>query len=541
MNVIDHQQFNPQQREAIDSSDRLILCLAGAGAGKTKTLLARIERLIKDGVPPTSILALTFTNAAAFEMKERYKKLPGIDLSHGTPEFRTFHSFCYSLIIKDRNVRTRLGYTKIPEVCDDNTMKEIKTKVKLQLRCKLTDAELDNDIDLPRAKAEEKKLYQKALIKEIKNRNVITFDIMCYTVCELFEKNEECIEQYKQKYTYLFIDEMQDSDRRQFKFIASFPATTHCYCCADALQNIYQFRGCTNEYVKLLSSPKSGWKVIKLYKNYRSTTNICNFANKFSTYANDEYRIAMEGQRDGEDPEIIYGAHSTYDEPVDPVHLQLLIDKLSSSKNECAILCRTNKECNAVKSALSSAGIQFSARTKSTDTLNYLNSSLNNEYMLDWLATKLDPKEYGDYIRLAAQLDNPDLRWFLSVYGNHDKINKPAKKIIEIRNITSTSDSPESKFNKIVSLLRIKSKCTFLGDETSTNKEIVESIRDQIQEQQESQIYVGTIHSSKGLEYDTVYVMGVNDTMFQLGSEEMNNLYYVAITRAKNHLTIFRR
>lgn len=533
-------ELNEQQHEAVYSNNRTILCLAGAGAGKTKTLIARVERLVKEGVDPNSILCLTFTNAAAFEMKERFKKLPGIDLSHGVPEFRTFHGFCYSLIVKNSDVRSRLGYSKIPELCDDARMKEIKKAVKLKIGCTLTDAELDNDVPLSRKDQDQKDLFRKALIKEIKKENVITFDMMCYNVCELFVKNDPCVDHYKKRYTYLQVDETQDSDPKQFKFIGSFPATTHFFLVGDVLQSIYQFRGCTNEFIKQIAV-NPNWKIIKLYKNYRSTIEICEFANKFSRYSKDEFRIPMEGQRHGDPVEVIYGSRSTFNEPVDTDHLRILIEKIKENKVESAVLCRTNKECAAVKSALTDEGIEFSARTKSTDAINILESALSNEYMLEWLSTKLEAKDYGDYIRLAAQVDNPDLRWFLSKYGNTSAIKPSVDKVVAIRNITATSDSPSSKFEQITKLLRSKTKCKFKGDDTWTNSQIVKDIRDQLQEIADCQLYVGTIHSSKGLEYDTVYVMGVDDKMFQLGSEDMNNLFYVAVTRPKNHLVVFRR
>jgi DNA helicase II / ATP-dependent DNA helicase PcrA len=533
--------YNKQQLQAINSNSRTILCLAGAGAGKTATLLGRIERQVREGVDPRSILALTFTNAAAFEMKERYKQLPGVDFDKGIPEFKTFHGFCYSLIIKDIAVRNRLGYVDIPEVCEDAQMKEIRARVKLAIDCKLSDAILDNDnVILSKSDEDMKKLFKKALIKELRKENVITFDIMCYNVCELFERNAPEVEKYKQKYRYVVVDEFQDSDLRQIKFLNSFPPTTNFWLCADALQNIYAFRGTSNKYVKQLSI-LPGWEVIKLFKNYRSTIQICEFANKFSRYASDDYRITMEGQREGDKVEVIYGSNSSYNHPVDLDHLSILVDKLRENKRETAILCRTNKECGAVRAELAQAGIQFTSRTKSTDHVNLLDSALSNEYMLEWLSTKLDGKEYSDYVRMAAQVDNPDIRWFLNTYSRNDKIKLAADKVIEIRTIAASKDSPSEKFNKITKMLRVKTKCEFLGDEHTTSKEVVESIREQVQQLEEAQIYVGTIHSSKGLEYDTVYIMGVNDTMFRLGTEEMNNLYYVALTRAKNHLTIFRR
>lgn len=534
-------ELNEQQFQAVNSNDPRILCLAGAGAGKTKTLVSRIIRLIKDGVDPSSILSLTFTNAAAFEMKERYGKAIGPDIVKGLPEFRTFHSFCYSLIVKDKDVRERIGYLSIPEICDDSTLKEIKESVKLTIGCKLSEKELDDSCVLLNKKDKEmRELYKKALRKEIKKRNVITFDIMCYNVCELFEKNDPCILKYKEKYKYIQVDEAQDSDPKQFRFVSSFPATTNFFFCADALQNIYQFRNCTNEFVKTLAASPD-WTTIKLYKNYRSTINICEFANKFSTYASDEYRITMEGFRTGDDVEVIRGSYSSYNQPVDEDHLNQLIEKIKEHPAETAVLCRTNRECGCVKAALSEAGIECSSSNKTKHVLNYLESALSNSYMLDWLPSLLESKDYGDYIRLSSIEGTIDIQWFLRIFGDRPKVKKAAEKIVEIRNIAKEDIGLEEKFNKIVKILRIKSSSTFDKEKMDSPANIVKELRDIAEEKEDSKIYVGTIHSSKGLEYDTVYVMGVDDKMFQLGSEEMNNLYYVAMTRAKNHLIIFRR
>lgn len=824
--------LNEQQLEAATCDDRTILCLAGAGAGKTHTMLSRIERQVRSGIDPASILALTFTNAAAFEMKERYKKIPNIDLTKAVPEFRTFHSFCYSLIVKDRDVREKLGYTKIPELCDDMQLKELKAKVKLQIGCKLSDAILENDIPLSKKDQESKDLFQKALIKTIKKENLITFDMMCYNVCELFVQKYECIEKYRQKYKFIYCDEFQDTDSRQYKFISSFPNTTSFYLVADALQCqpagtqvamcgggtksienieegdlvvtcsdagnynvnpkygrrvtsvgrrfadnivevktknhssrytkdhltyckihyegnenakcvylmcneekgwwrigqcslfvnkggdfgpklrlitekgdkvwlldirsrsnneawlveqtaafkfgipdttwktmnvknplynaealtrlydnipdiraraeacleyfgrdirypffdrkkdykqhmsklhkfeirvgnlipqfmdvvvpelftdskdkyrrnklhtsyeqitsiercspdwvysldvekwhnyvadgilthncIYQFRNCTNEYVKTLAKAP-GWKVIKLTKNYRSVNKICNFANNFSRYASDEYRIKMEGQRDGGSVEQIFGSYSSYEHPVDEEHLRILVEKLKANSDESAVLCRTNKECGAVREALKEAGIDFVSSNKPKATLDYLESALRNDYLLEWLSSMLEARDYGDYLRMSALQENPDIKWFLANYGRITKIADAVSKVKHIRDIAAKDIHPADKFEQITKLLRVKTKCKFEGDEFTTSKEIIESIKAQISEQQENRIYVGTIHSSKGLEYNTVYVMGVNDKMFELGSEEMNNLYYVAITRARNHLIVFKR
>ena len=530
--------FNDQQLEAINSNARTILCLAGAGAGKSTTMVNRILRKVNEGVDPSRILALTFTNAAAFEMGEKYRKLPG---AHGTaPEFRTFHSFCYSLLIKDKSIRERLGYSSVPTICDDNKLKQLKENAKLKIGCKLSDNKLASPKTLTKQEKFEYDLFIKAYKKEVREANVITFDLLSKNVCELFTRNEPEADKYKNKYQILVVDEFQDSDPIQFKFIASFPETTSLFLVGDCLQNIYGFRGCSNTYIKMLAEDPN-WEVIKLYKNYRSTRQICDFANKMSKYAKSNYRIEMEGLRDGEKVNVVFGSHVDYLHPVDEDHLSILIDNIKKNDRETAVLCRSNKEVKAVGQALDAANIAYSTSNKSTDVLDILNSTLDNEYMLNWLATFLDTVEYGDYIRASSLVENPDIRWFLNNYGSHKKIRESGKKIIEIRRMMNSKRDSYSKFNDITKLLKIKSRCKFDKSDELSNTELVASIRDQIAQQEDTQVYVGTIHSSKGLEYDTVYVMGVDDNMFRLDSEDSLNLYYVAITRAKNHLTIFRR
>ena len=122
--------LNKEQSVAVMSDDKKILCLAGAGTGKTFSMIERIARLVSSGVDPASILALTFTNAAAFEMRSRFQnRCKGCTI----PEFRTFHSFCYSLMAVDKEVRRKLGYTQMPSLATDSNKKQIE-KLERQLR-----------------------------------------------------------------------------------------------------------------------------------------------------------------------------------------------------------------------------------------------------------------------------------------------------------------------------------------------------------------------------------------------------------------------
>ena len=157
--------------------------------------------------------------------------------------------------------------------------------------------------------------------------------------------------------------------------------------------------------------------------------------------------------------------------------------------------------------------------------------------MIDWLSSFLVADKYADYIRLAAQEEEVTSEWFCKMFGNDATIKARADCISAIQRILDKDTHIITKCGDILKLLGIKG----VLDGVECEEDIIPGIISVISNQGDQDIYVGTIHSSKGLEYDSVYVMGVNDTSFRLMSEEMNNLYYVALTRAKNHLTVFMR
>ena len=813
-------ELNEQQMEVVNSTASKILVLAGAGAGKTHTMLARINELIKCGESPRHILVLTFTNKAAFDMKERYKQN---NKNRLMPEFRTFHSFCYHLLVSDTAVRNELGYSQPPTVCNDATLKNIETKAKMQIGCKLSNEQI-RDYTLCKTARDQAsyKLLAKNVRRLLKADNLITFQILAEEVTNLFVADSPLIKKYKDRYKYIFIDEFQDTDPQQVKFIESFHSTNFCvigdslqcqpagtkvktgmnsevniedivpgdrvlsYCpkdgyyrvdsnlkrvnavsshiagnivqvssidhssryttdhityakihfegnehkrvvylmhneqkgwwrigeCSLFLNNgvdfgprhrmheekgsqvwilkvcensrevswqeeqmaafkfgipdttwqfantyryteqtmqtlydnipdiynrarqcltyygldirypffdasvdyrkhfsklhqfevrvcnlipeimdivvpklnehnrlcntyeqivsivrrspervysldidvdhnyvadgilthncIYQFRGCSNATIKRYATDDS-WKHIRLSENYRSTVEICEFANNMSTYADSAYRIKMNGHRHGDKVTVISGARCDWDNPVDEYHTKMLIDRLKSRKTgdkDVAVLCRTNKEVQYICQKLKDNQILYSSGKRNEDSLNILKSVYDNEFMLDWLSSFLTAEKYAEYIRLAAQQENPDVVWFATEYKNVPEIQERGKTIVAIRQILRGKKPIVSKVGDIFKVLGIKA-----GELKAIENEedIIPDLISLIEDQGDQDIYVGTIHSSKGLEYDTVYIMGVNDRSFRLGEEDMNNLYYVAITRAKNHLTIFSR
>ena len=525
-------KLNKEQLQAVNSNSDRILCLAGAGAGKTRVLIDRISRLTQEGVPPSAILALTFTNAAAAEMKERYEnKNPGKE----TPEFRTFHSFCYSIICKDPIIREALGYSSIPAIISDEQIKELEEKAKTQCKITLSKDKLTHRNNLNKQEQYQVELYDKALNRLMRSANAITFDALNSEVSKLFADDHPATRPYKKQYKYVLTDECQDTDPIQMRFLNSF-TDTNFYLCGDVLQNIYSFRGTTNEFVKALANTP-GWEVIKLYKNYRSTNQICECANKFSVkYADPSYRIEMQGTRDGEKVHKRFTDSPKGYSPISSKSLDDVLKELDKIDGTSAILCRTNKEVDAVRSYLLAKGIDFTTG-KDTKVQRLIECAVSDTYMIGWLASYLSSNKYGEYIRLSTQVKNPDLNWFLKLYGNTPQIKEDVKIINQIKDISTDFGFTNTKLDEVAELLHLQS--IEHTDKELYGKDFLNYLKDRISDIKSSELYVGTIHSVKGLEYDNVFVMNVGSYSFKLNTEDEKNLFYVAITRAKNRLYIY--
>ena len=524
---------NNEQLQAINSKSDRILCLAGAGAGKSFTLLERISKLVDDGVAPSSILALTFTNAAGAEMRERYEAK---HVGQLTPQFRTFHSFCYSIVCRDPAIRSGLGYETIPNIASESEEKEIIERAKAQCNVSLSADQLAHRDDLTKKERFQAELFDKAVYRLLRQDNLITFDKLNSEVADLFAADHISTKPYKLQYKYIFVDEFQDTDSFQIKFLNSFP-DTNLFFVGDCLQNIYSFRGTSNEYIKALSDTPA-WEKIKLFTNYRSTNQICEYANNFSKhYAKDAYRIEMQGIRDGERviTKVVDGP-SKY-EAINPADLDDVLKELENLSGTSAILVRTNKENTEITSYLKNKGIDYTS-SRDTKTIHLLECAISDEYMVSWLASFLTSDKYGEYIRLSSG-KSTDVNWFLRTFGGNTKISKLSTKINNLRKIATNPDTIEKKLKDIQKLLKVSE--IVMPDTYLFGAEFLKYVKEHVEEIKSSELYVGTIHSVKGLEYDNVFVMNANSYCFKINkNEEMSNLFYVAITRAKNRLFIYK-
>lgn len=528
-------KYNEQQLEAINSSESKILVLACAGAGKSTTLVSRAARLIKDGVKPNSILCLTFTNKAGAEMSEKFKRM--FPTVAPVPEFRTFHAFCYSLIVKDAEIRTAIGYSKIPGIASDAIVKEARQTATLQTKIMLSDDILSGKTPCPPRDRYKLETWKKAYKKYLARLDVITFDIMSEEVSLLFTSKHPSTDKYKNQYKHIMVDEFQDTDQTQFRFVASFKGANWFFV-GDALQNLYSFRGTSNKYIKMLSEDPE-WHKIRMDQNYRSTRQICEFANKMSHYAKDTYRLELKGQRDGLPVTVCTGGVTSFNYPVYQDHMNHVIKHLDVCRDtSAAILCRTNNEVNWVVRHLAQKGIACTNSRKQTIIIPLIKSAGDLAYEMEYLASNLTKDNYNKWI-MVSYGQNLTIEDFLKMFENNVDVTRTHKKIEKIREILSTSEDAESKAKLILEKFKLLNvSCT---PEENTPASIISALVESIESFQESSLYVGTIHSVKGLEYDTVFVLGADQGVWTLDSEDNLNLYYVAITRAKEHLFVYKR
>lgn len=539
--------LNEEQKAVVESTDSKILVLAGAGTGKTHCMLARINHLIDAGVSAASMLVLTFTNAAALEMKTRFmnnqnkfRSLP--------PEFRTFHAFCYNLLSQDKAILRELGYTSLPSIITDVELDKIHKEIILQLKLHLSIKKLKAGSALSRQDQYELTIFNKAKDKTLKQKNLITFDLLCSNVCKLFETNSPLIQIYKERYKYIFVDEFQDTDPTQWNFVKSFIPNSSIYVVGDALQAIYAFRNADSTIIKTLAHTPD-WRCYKLSRNYRSTEQICDYANSYSKLREDN--VTLVSDKEGcsvVEKQYLYDA---FDKPNAP-QLNQMKKWIETFEGSSAILCRSNKEVDDLQMWLDSENIPYSTKRKSVDTLSVLNSIMDNEYLKNWLATLLPAEEYTTFLKTEKIHQVEDGGYSCETFIKDFATNTPtlkesAQKVFECREILATSNyDARLKFMKLSEKLHIplsRNHLHFITN-TETNQEIVASFItmymniDSSASVDSTDLYIGTIHSVKGLEYDNVIVMNVDGDSFPVYNGDNLNLFYVAVTRAKSHLYV---
>ena len=599
MNLNLLEKLNDKQREAASQIDGSILILAGAGSGKTRTITYRIAHMIENvGISPYSILAVTFTNKAAKEMRERVENLVG-DVAKACT-VSTFHSFGMRLL---RMYANKVGYNPNFTIYDTDDQKKI---VKAILKgqhisfngVKLTERDIVSIIS--KIKEEIKTLdeysvmnkqiievydkYNRALLES----NAMDFSDILLNTYKLLQK-PEILEKVQNKYKYIMIDEYQDTNNLQYKIIDLIARKSSNLCVVgDENQSIYGFRGANILNILNFENNYNNAKIVKLEENYRSTTTILDAANEL--IKNNKSSKGKKLWTNGEKGEKIkvFNAPTVYDEAEFIVNEIKAKAKDGKQYKDMTILYRTNSQSRVLEEKLLAAkvpykiygGMQFFQRKEIKDILAYMNLLNNpNDNHNFYRIINVPKRAIGDKtLEKIAQLANekgismlestkyideiPGLRtavkeaiksFYKMMHGIYERLDELSVKevfdevLIQTKYIDSIEDNKEDRVKNIEELLNSITESEKQNPGMSLSEYLdtvsLTSSSDSIEEN-ENFIKLMTIHSSKGLEFDYVFIAGMEDGLFPSCNfdtsedeiEEERRLCYVAVTRAKKEL-----
>ena len=587
--------LNDKQLEAVKTTEGPLLVLAGAGSGKTKVLTTRIAYLIKEkNIDPYNILAITFTNKAAKEMKERVINLIG-NVGYEM-QISTFHSFGLS-IIKD-NYKL-LGYNPNFTILDsDDTLTLIKKILKdsnidpkmynpKAIRNSISSAksEMINSDKYSRyvgSDFEEKVVtVYKQYEDRLKSNNALDFDDLLIKPIELFKNNNDVLEKYQERFKYILIDEYQDTNEAQYT-LSKLLAKKYKNICVvgDDAQAIYSWRGANYKNILNFEKDYPKAKTIYLEENYRSTKTILNAANDViknnvdkkdkNLWTNNEEGVKIDYKRtDSEKEEALFVANE----------IKKLIND-GTDKKEIAVLYRTNAQSRTIEEAMLSNNIPYKVvgsfyfynRKEIKDLISYLKLIYNNQDDTSLLRIINVPKR-GIGLKTIENLSIKAVTERKSIYEVIDSGKELVfKEIIE----KIKEESENLSLTELVDLVLDKSgikqelinEKSIESDIRLENLEEFKSITRNFEEtngiislgefleqitlvsdieehkNNEDVVTLMTIHSAKGLEFENVFLIGMEESVFPHRNsfesreelEEERRLCYVAITRAKKHL-----
>ena len=586
--------LNERQKEAVKTTEGPLLILAGAGSGKTKVLTTRISYLISEkNVSPENILAITFTNKAAKEMKERVIKQLG-NIAYKI-QISTFHSFGLKILKENHRL---LGYDSNFTILDsDDSLSLIKKIIKemnkdpkifspKQIKNKISSCK--NEMIFPedfkkyvQTEYDEVflKIYNKYQDKLAINNSVDFDDLLLLPLC-LFKDYPKLLQVYQEKYKYILIDEYQDTNEVQYILTKLISAKYRNICVVgDNDQAIYSFRGANYKNILNFEKDYTDAKVILLEQNYRSTKPILDVANSVIKY-NKERKEKNIFTTKEVGSKVIY--HRSLDEKDEAYYVKTQIEKLmqKESLNDICILYRTNAQSRNMEEALLKAGIpykvigniHFYKRKEIKDLIAYLNLIYNPNDDISLLRCINTPKrgigqKTIDNLVLKANMQGKSIynvidsgkeQGFKNIIESIKKEsnNKTLTELIEIVLDKSCLRKELEEEKTMEAELRIENLEEFKSiTKTFEEEKGILSLEDFLMElslvsdmeehkDRTDVVTLMTIHAAKGLEFKNVFIIGLEEGIFPHSNcfeddkelEEERRLCYVAITRAKEKL-----
>ncbi len=607
-----YEGLNPQQQEAVCHTEGPLLLLAGAGSGKTRVLTHRIAYLIEEkGVNPWNILAITFTNKAAGEMRERVDKIVGFGSENIWVS--TFHSSCVRIL---RRYIDRLGYDNNFTIYDADDQKTVMKEVckYLQIDTKLyrersllaaissaKDELISPEEFLANAGGDwgQKKIAQvyEEYQKRLKGSNALDFDDLIVKTVELFRCCPDVLDYYQERFRYIMVDEYQDTNTAQFKFVSLLAEKYKNLCVVgDDDQSIYKFRGANIRNILEFEKVFPQAHVIKLEQNYRSTQNILKAANQ--VIANNTERKPKSLWTDNEEGQLVHFRNflNAYEEAEYIAgEIRQKVREGVCDYKDCAILYRTNAQSRMFEEKFLLAnipyrlvgGVNFYARKEIKDLLAYLKTVDNarddlavrriinvpkrgigattisrvQDYAVDHELSFYEALEQADEIpalgRGAAKL-GPFVSFIRRLRSQAEfySVKELLQQIIDDTGYVEElqKEDTEEAQTRIENIDELITKVVTYEESTEdpTLSGFLEEIAlvadiDSVDEN-DDRVLLMTLHSAKGLEFPYVYLAGMEDGIFPSYMtisaddpselEEERRLCYVGITRAMKELTL---
>ncbi len=614
--------LNESQRKAVEYIDGPSLVIAGAGSGKTRVLTYKIAYLLQQGVKPWNIMALTFTNKAAREMKERIGKLVGQDLAQHL-YMGTFHSI-FSRIL--RSEAQHIGFTNNFTIYDETDSRSlIKTIVKemgldekaykpASVHSRISMAK--NNLMSAENYARDKELYQAdqrakmprvgdifiTYVQRCQQANAMDFDDLLTLTFKLFQEHEDVRKKYADRFDFLLVDEYQDTNHAQMRIVMQLCKEKERVCAVgDDSQSIYSFRGANIDNILSFQSRFKGAKLFKLEQNYRSTQNIVEAANSLIKHNSNQIPKDVYSKNDKGECLVYKPAYSDKEEALIVCREIKRIKRQDDCQySDFAILYRTNAQSRSFEEEFRKQGIpyrifgglSFFQRKEIKDVIayfrlvanpddeeafkriiNYPARGIGNTTVAKIAACALDnrvsfwqvissPEHFGLGVNKGTLAKLESFRLMISGF-----VEKSASMnafdlgdtIIKESGISADIYKPGSREPE--DLARQENLEELLGGMQS----FVEECREEGREQEayltdylqgvalltdldskgdddEPRVSLMTVHASKGLEFPTVFVVGLEENIFPSAIvstlrelEEERRLLYVAITRAEKH------
>ncbi|MCD8053135.1 MAG: DNA helicase PcrA [Lachnospiraceae bacterium] len=603
--------LNPAQREAVTTTEGPVLILAGAGSGKTRALTHRIAYLIEEkGVKPWNILAITFTNKAAGEMRERVNDL--VQYGADAVWVSTFHAACVRIL---RRYADYLGYTKsfsIYDTDDQRTlMRQVLKKMDLDPKVYRERAMLGqisaakNELILPEQFAEEHQsdfrmkrvadIYREYQA-QLRANNAMDFDDLLVNAVELLRRNPPVLNEYRERFQYILVDEYQDTNTAQFQLIALLAGERQNLCVVgDDDQSIYKFRGANIRNILDFEKTFPQAKVIKLEQNYRSTGNILEAANQVIRH-NQGRKDKTLWTENGEGARVALRQYDTAYGEADAIVRDILQNRERFPFGQCAVLYRTNAQSRLLEEKCVTynvpyrlvGGVNFYQRKEIKDLICYLKTVDNGRDDLAVQRIINVPRRGIGAVTItkvaehAAQLGMSfydALADYEAVPGLGRAAGKVAGFVSQIQVLRSKvpfmtvkellenvledtgyraeleAEGTLEAQTRLENIQELISKAAALGDDPEDPdalgrflEEIALVAEVDSVDTEDDRVILMTLHSAKGLEFPKVYLSGMEDGLFPgnmsinsddpMDLEEERRLCYVGMTRAREELIL---